>query len=61
MQELYDAAAAALWSLALCEKGLADMLRSQEAYETVVLATSLHPSAARCQRFGRLLIQLLRA
>ena len=59
MQELYDAAAAALWSLALCEKGLADMLRSQEALQTVVLATSLHPSAPRCQRFCGLLIQVL--
>ena len=59
-RELQDAAAPALWSLALCEKGLAVMLgSSDEAQESVTQATLLHPCAVSCQRFGRLLLQVL--
>jgi len=57
--ELQDAAAGALWSLALSEQGLEVMLASDEARETVEQATMLHPAAPRCQRFGRLLLHVL--
>jgi hypothetical protein len=32
---------------------------SGEAHESVLQATSLHPTATGCQRFGRLLLEVL--